>query len=301
MTQSSPPHYPPFGSSLPNRTWSDANRGYRFGFNNQEKEEELGEFCSFEFRIANSRLGRFLSVDPLFYKYPFNSSYAFCENRVIDGIELEGLEVSLTNVSREEKIWSFWNPISAYLISENVKVAFSHADATSFKNKTDGQQDAFRHAFWNALNEIDVGVEDAVEFATLHEKSNQAKDPVACQMDLYNNEIGRNIADKYIESVGGKGSLPSNWEDVVDDLVEKAVTDGKLKIIKMDSGGHYLDKDGYRIDQSKDGWEKKKYMVNSNEAIPDASKTKLRPSELGDSPDNSKMPEIKYDYEGDDD
>jgi RHS repeat-associated protein len=82
----------PFGSSLPNRAWSDVSRGYRYGFNNQEKDEELGEYFSFEFRIADSRLGRFLSVDPLFFKYPFNSSYAFCENRIIDGIDFEGLE-----------------------------------------------------------------------------------------------------------------------------------------------------------------------------------------------------------------
>ncbi len=31
-------------------------------------------------------------MDPLAKKYPWNSSYAFSENRVIDGVELEGLE-----------------------------------------------------------------------------------------------------------------------------------------------------------------------------------------------------------------
>jgi len=34
----------------------------------------------------------FLSVDPLAPDYPHNSPYAFSENRVIDGVELEGLE-----------------------------------------------------------------------------------------------------------------------------------------------------------------------------------------------------------------
>jgi hypothetical protein len=33
-----------------------------------------------------------VSVDPLSKDYPWNSTYAFCENRPIDGIELEGLE-----------------------------------------------------------------------------------------------------------------------------------------------------------------------------------------------------------------
>jgi hypothetical protein len=39
----------------------------------------------------------FFAVDPLASKYPHNSVYAFSENRVIDGIELEGLEVVLVH------------------------------------------------------------------------------------------------------------------------------------------------------------------------------------------------------------
>ena len=42
--------------------------------------------------MYDSRIGRFFAVDPLAAKYPHNSTYAFCENRVIDGVELEGLE-----------------------------------------------------------------------------------------------------------------------------------------------------------------------------------------------------------------
>lgn len=37
-------------------------------------------------------VGRFFNVDPLAESYPYNSTYAFAENRVIDGRELEGLE-----------------------------------------------------------------------------------------------------------------------------------------------------------------------------------------------------------------
>ncbi len=95
MTLPHCPYYPPFGSSLPNRTWSDANRGYRFGFNNQEKDDEIdgnGNYFSFKFRIQDSRLGRFLSIDPLSFDFPSNSSYTFCENDLIRCIELEGLE-----------------------------------------------------------------------------------------------------------------------------------------------------------------------------------------------------------------
>lgn len=43
-------------------------------------------------RPRSPRIGRFFAVDPLAPQYPHNSSYAFSENRVIDGVELEGLE-----------------------------------------------------------------------------------------------------------------------------------------------------------------------------------------------------------------
>ena len=54
-----------------------------------------GNSINYKYRIHDPRLGRFLSIDPLVAKYPWNSPYAFSENRVIDGVELEGLEVIL--------------------------------------------------------------------------------------------------------------------------------------------------------------------------------------------------------------
>ncbi len=58
---------------------------------------ENGLFA-FEYRMHDTRLGRFWSVDPLVAKYPWNSTYAFAENRVIDGLDIEGLEyVSVSN------------------------------------------------------------------------------------------------------------------------------------------------------------------------------------------------------------
>ncbi|TRW97019.1 hypothetical protein [Flavobacterium gawalongense] len=47
--------------------------------------------------IAKEKIARFFSTDPLAKDYPHNSVYAFSENRVIDGIEFEGLEFALTH------------------------------------------------------------------------------------------------------------------------------------------------------------------------------------------------------------
>ena len=70
---------------------------YRYGFNGQEFDSEwLGEgnAVSFKYRVHDARLGRFLSVDPLAPGYPWNSTYAFAENKVIQFLELEGLQAA---------------------------------------------------------------------------------------------------------------------------------------------------------------------------------------------------------------
>jgi hypothetical protein len=66
---------------------------YSFGFNSQEKDKELwGGSISFKYRVEDSRLGRFFSVDPMVKNYPHNSSYSVSQNSVILYTELEGCE-----------------------------------------------------------------------------------------------------------------------------------------------------------------------------------------------------------------
>src|SRR5690554_477187 len=68
---------------------------YRYGFQGQEMDDEIkgeGNSVNYKFRMHDPRVGRFLSIDPLAPNYPWNSPYAVSENRVLDGIELEGLE-----------------------------------------------------------------------------------------------------------------------------------------------------------------------------------------------------------------
>ncbi len=78
---------------MPNRHESDVE--YRYGFQGQEGDDEIkgeGNSVNYRYRMHDPRLGRFFKLDPLSYTYPHNSPYAFSENRVIDGIEFEGLE-----------------------------------------------------------------------------------------------------------------------------------------------------------------------------------------------------------------
>ena len=88
-------------------TICDEKDQYRFGFNGMEKDNEpkgLGNSLDFSFRVYDSRIGRFLSVDPLEKEYPWNSTYAFAENRVIDGKDLEGKEWKVTVTEKGKEV-----------------------------------------------------------------------------------------------------------------------------------------------------------------------------------------------------
>jgi RHS repeat-associated protein len=91
--------YYPFGMLLPNRHGSVDS--YRYGFQGQEMDDEIkgeGNSINFTFRMYDPRGGRFLSNDPLAKSYPWTSPYVFSENRVIDGVELEGAEYIHFNI-----------------------------------------------------------------------------------------------------------------------------------------------------------------------------------------------------------
>ncbi|GIV45060.1 MAG: hypothetical protein KatS3mg035_2183 [Bacteroidia bacterium] len=97
LNLSSSQDYYPFGSVMEGRNLETIN--YRFGFQGQEGDDEVygkNNLWAYKYRLHDARLGRFFSVDPLADKYPYNSVYAFSENRVIDGVELEGLELVYT-------------------------------------------------------------------------------------------------------------------------------------------------------------------------------------------------------------
>jgi RHS repeat-associated protein len=89
--------YSPFGVQLENRNFlrNGLAEDFRMGFQGQEEDDDVkgdGNSVNYKYRMHDSRLGRFFSVDPLAKDYPLNSPYAFSENNVIHCIELEGLE-----------------------------------------------------------------------------------------------------------------------------------------------------------------------------------------------------------------
>ena len=78
---------------VPNRHGS--SNSYRYGFQGQEKDDEIkgeGNSLNYTFRMHDPRVGRFFAVDPLEKSYPYYTPYQFSGNRLMDMVELEGLE-----------------------------------------------------------------------------------------------------------------------------------------------------------------------------------------------------------------
>ena len=87
-------------------TVCDHSKDYRFGFNGMEKDNELkgtGNSYDFGARIYDSRLGRWLSVDPLMRKYPGLTPYNFVGNSPIIYIDPNGREIILSNHAKNSK------------------------------------------------------------------------------------------------------------------------------------------------------------------------------------------------------
>jgi len=72
------------------------SRNHRYSFQNQEHHNEIrgkGNYINYKYRGYDPRVGRLdWLVDPLSGDYPYYSPYAFSGNRVLDAVELEGLE-----------------------------------------------------------------------------------------------------------------------------------------------------------------------------------------------------------------
>lgn len=122
--------YYSFGSVMEGRTYSSGTL-HKYGFNGIEKDDEThGEGNAYDFgaRIYDSRLGRWMSVDPLIIKYPNYSPYNQSLNNPIMFIDNGGKDVHL-HIGKE--------PVGKTKIrligSENVKGAPATVEVNLYK------------------------------------------------------------------------------------------------------------------------------------------------------------------------
>jgi len=134
-------------------------RDFRYGFNGQEKDDEIkgsGNSVDFGARIYDPRIGRWLSIDPLSHKYPGYSPYSFgLDNPVYfqdaDGRVIIDANGNVVTVNQDDKGNITFNPdvapatkdiLGYYLKSDVGKTQLKKMDATVTKITLEVSQQA---------------------------------------------------------------------------------------------------------------------------------------------------------------
>ncbi|MCQ2082777.1 MAG: hypothetical protein MJZ11_14110, partial [Lachnospiraceae bacterium] len=83
--------YYPFGMAMPGRSYVRNGGGYRYGYTGHEKEGGLADgVYTTQYRLLDTRLGRWLSVDPLFEEYCNESPYSYCGGNPVSMLDSDG-------------------------------------------------------------------------------------------------------------------------------------------------------------------------------------------------------------------
>lgn len=177
------------------------------------------------------------------------------------------------NLSAPYKKWVVFHPFKAKKALEISMEATVVSDSIAKTYVLDqdisgGQADAFRHAYWTARLQQEIGRQAAISLGKAHEKDNYktfkknkteegvVPDQASKEMDLFNNKVGLQFSEK--------GILTSKNE-----LIHKiinAILKGDLKVIKKDSAGNFLTCDGEIIPSAALGhsWQNSKCLIPSN-------------------------------------
>lgn len=112
--------------------------------------------------------------------------------------------IDIWNVLTEsEKKLCIRYPFDALKVNTAKNIATNQTEIKFGRNGLGDKSDAFRHGIWNAEMTILIGKEKAELFATAHEDKNITgtesdgfPKTAHRDMDLHNNEIGRNLGEK---------------------------------------------------------------------------------------------------------
>jgi RHS repeat-associated protein len=181
---------------VPNK--NGTSRDYRFGFQGQEKDDELkgdGNSLNYTFRMHDPRVGRFFAVDPLQKAFHWNSPYAFSENRVMDAFELEGAESVLIHgtLTPWQDSFELWDNKNMRDFATSITHNTHHVSGKW--SGTGGLESARK-----------IGAEEIAARVIKYRKDNNLiKEPIFVLGQSHGGNVGIeviNILDKYYEGLG---------------------------------------------------------------------------------------------------
>lgn len=143
------------------------------------------------------------------------------------GVEKGVIEIWNMLTDSEKKLCICY-PFDALKVNKAKNIAFAQTEVKFGINGLGDRSDAFRHGIWNAEMTVLIGKEKAELFATAHEdnlvtgnESDGYPKTLHRDMDLHNNEVGREIGELHVEVS----------EEEMGDIVYQEVYSAKTKFI----------------------------------------------------------------------
>lgn len=173
----------------------------------------------FQKKLSKEQTSRFFAVDPLSNKYPWNSPYAFSENKTIQFIELEGLEVFLSKAQRlsyggKNKI----EKTGTFIYNSGASIYNGFADIFNYAGKIDEANQAAGGSYFTLLNKGGKekiindtnAVANNIQNYVANTTPNEFLDDIgelATDVETYENIFGGLVGAKGLDKVGKLSKL----------------------------------------------------------------------------------------------
>ncbi len=181
--------------------------------------------------MHDPRIGRFFAVDPLAPSYPHNSPYAFSENRVIDGVELEGLEFKMTGkYDGSIEVNTHFKVLNSAKLSKKVLKSHLEAIAKEFASidaQVQGRDLNFRFSY-QIVNEVNEVSDYFIDFRTEN------------QMPDIDNDGTPDGLDGLSDQIGGKSFLLATDMPVFNESMEGIGTDDYEIFVQGDRPSDFI-------------------------------------------------------------
>ena len=205
--------YYPFGMEMSGR---NGNTGeYRFGFNGMEKDDETynesGTAYDFGARIYSSRLGRWLSTDPLYDIYPGWSPYrAFLDNPVIYE-DPQGATEYLTIIIKDDQLGK---TTTIQKIVSNDVFKSGERNASNYNNSDTYEETVYRDKNTTLTIHVnrDGSASASAPVTELTDVALSIANPIGESEFLVN--VGVDIDD--FETEGDGGDIGGGWNIIAD-------------------------------------------------------------------------------------
>lgn len=202
---------------------------------------------------------------------PYNKKYLF-PFLICLLINLCVQSQSFKKLSGPEKRWVVFHPLKAKKAAKVTKEVLRDVDSikragTIGNDNNGGALDAFKHSYWMAMLTLKIGAKQTKKIGDAHEKGNYKQfkrqqtedatlpDSVSSAMDLFNNNAGIHIF----------GNCKTIDKTTLQKKLLDALKSGKLKMIRKNADGNFVDCNGNIIDLSfwKGKWAVPKCLIDS--------------------------------------